>query len=252
MLDTSVAPKNVGMSWKLAGLREVFGDNASDINLPVHENSHEHQNELLLEASVGGSRADLTAAGREKKKRDNSEHKEKQNPARSISCAPGNNSLSDNPFLKGVRLDDEHMVSTNDDNILMVRGEGPDAELREMRIGEKNQIEDTSQMNTGYVTQDEVEMNAYLRGETDVLPEALKDLAEKNGHVAEDVSRDEFQDMVTEGLPANIALRVNDNVPLVSGGLTANSPSLLPPPPSPETTVTPSAPAPILPPPPMI
>jgi hypothetical protein len=252
MLDTSIAPKDVKLSWKPDDLRELFEDKASDVT--VRDSNHEHQNNLLLKAQIGDSSADLTSAGQEEKKRKSSELRGNKNSIRSIICDPINNSLSsNNPFLKNVNLNDEHMVSTNDDNILMVRGEGPDSELREMRVGEKNQIEDTSKMNTGYVTQDEVEMNAYLRGETDVIPTTLKDLAEKNGRLAEDVSRYEFKDMVREEFPANIALRINDNVPLVSGGLTANSLSLLPPPlPSPETTITPSAPAPILPPPPMV
>ena len=266
MVQLDVKPPEDLMAFKSDKLRAMFKENIDDVRLDnaelpegiqklFNKNSHgapktgqDHQNELALRAQIGDSSADLTTAGQEKKRKEDQLHK--QNTARSTILSP----IIDNSFninLDGIRLDDEHMVHINDDNILMVRGEGPDSELRAATIDEQIQIENETGACSIASTEQAMEIEAYLSGNTDVIPDALRDLAEEHGRLAEDVNPSEFKEWFAEKHTNQFTQEGEINLsyaPHIMARITAplDLNNLTPDMSSPEITPAPDAPAPVL------
>lgn len=162
--------------------------------------SHDHQNKLALDAKAGFTNGAHTAIATGKKQDDLAAK------AKMLSCTrhfaavtemSSQNSLSFNLNLAGIKLDDPHMVSISKDGILMVRGEGPDSELREATLAEKVQIETESKQCSIAVTKEELEIQEYLNGGT-VVPEHLKDLAAQKGFSIEHTTRQDYENLFNE------------------------------------------------------
>jgi hypothetical protein len=191
------------------------------------ETDHERQNRIALEEDAGATiEGHYTHRGQEhrKDKLDKLAHK---TSCRAFAQAVGLNPIENfNLNLKSITLDDQSMVQISDNNVLMVRGDGPDSEFREATIEEKIQLETESQACSIASTQDELDMQAHLNGELDEIPTALRDLAEKHGHLAEDLTRDEFENLINEEYGASPHIGARMSAPLIE-----NSPatSLLPP-----------------------
>lgn len=86
--------------------------------------------------------------------------------------------------------------------------EGENGEQRNATLEEKNILEDNSKANSMHLTQDEIDMNKFVNGQTDNLPDSLKKIAEEKGLDPAQVSREEYKVMVEDKFPAQ-APRIN-------------------------------------------
>ncbi len=91
----------------------------------------------------------------------------------------------------------------------------------------KMELEDKSKQNSTGLTEEEVAMEKYMSGETEVVPDALKQMAEERGiknPTGEPLSRDDYAEIIHAELPNHIAGRVT------GGGIDVeNAQDLLPP-----------------------
>lgn len=230
MLITFLAPKEVDLNFKSNRLREMFGENCEEMTSDRRKDpsSHDHQNKLALDAQAGFKNGAHTAIAVGKQK-DDLATKAKIWSCRAQFAAvtemSSQNSLSFkiNPNLFGHGLDSELVEVQN--GILMVRGEGPDSELREATLAEKIQIETESKQCSIAVTKEELEIREYLNGGT-VVPEHLKDLAEQKGFSIEHTTRQDYENLFNQeyadqmhiiagsqgALPLNPSDMSNDNL----------------------------------------
>lgn len=92
---------------------------------------------------------------------------------------------------------------------------------REATLEEKMVLEENSGACSVGVTQTELDIEEFLAGRTNEVPEALQEMAEERGIT--NPSMEDYQDMVREEFPIHISSR------MISGGINFNDPqSLLP------------------------
>lgn len=226
-------------------LREVSTDNKQQHagkkeSHSANPSGHDHQNFLAHEAQIGSSIADNTALAATRKLDEKHKISQLIHGAAAFSQAVNfSNNPNFNIHLSGIKLDDPHMVAITDDNILMVRGDGPESELREATLSEKLQLEGKIGQDDGAcsiaMTREELDMQAYLKGDVDQIPDSLHQLAEKNGYLAEDLSRDDFKGLLDKEFAENPHITAR-----ISSTLDSEA-SLLPP----QQSLTP-APAPMM------
>ena len=107
------------------------------------------------------------------------------------------------------------IVSIAHNGILQIGG-------RDATLDEKMVLEENSQACSVGVTQTELDIEEFLAGRTNEVPEALQQMAEERGIT--NPSMEDYQNMVREEFPVHISSR------MIGGGINfTNSQSLLPP-----------------------
>jgi len=105
-----------------------------------------------------------------------------------------------------IEMDVSHLYLTSDnvtisnDGLLLIDGEAA-------TLDQKLVLQENSQMSSIGMTPEELEMQDYLTGKTDVIPEALANMADKNDIT--DLTRDRLQQMVRTELPLDISTRIS-------------------------------------------
>lgn len=201
-----------------------FAKNLDDTCTPANQHTtHDYQNKRALDAQAGWSNGVHTSIAQNEKQRAQALEAKSISGARAMSSTVTqilSQSLNVNINLSGVTLSDSHMVDISENNTLMVRGDGPESAFREATLDELVQIETESMQCSAAVAQEEINMNAYLNGETNILPDTLHDLAEENGLMAEDLSREDFAQLIEDRYANNphIISRITGDI--TPGGLT--------------------------------
>ncbi len=121
------------------------------------------------------------------------------------------NTMNIQQRLSGLTLSDTSIHN----GIMQIKGE--DGEHRNATLEEKIILEDNSDACSIALTQNEIDMNNYMNGKTDVLPEALKNLAEEQELNPNALSREDYNVMIAEKFPAHVANRILESNNIESG-----------------------------------
>lgn len=124
--------------------------------------------------------------------------------------------------VSDMRLDDDSVIIGNDGIMRLADENG---QTREATLGEKLTLEDNSQACSVGITQDEIDMNNYIRGETSEPPEVLRQLAEERGIT--DPTMQDYRDLIRNEFPLHVGVRVLSDTPLAPGGPTLSAEDLL-------------------------
>ena len=218
---------------KIANILNIDNPEQDIANKPT---GHDEYNKKAFEAQAGWNGAALTADAAFKKQKEEALAAKTANGARAMARSFDPIQINTNSFLNNIKLDNNYFVDIREDGILMVRGDGEGSPLREATLDEKIQLEDQSQACSVGLTSDELEMNAYLNGQTDIIPDSLRQMAEDIGVAPESLTRDDYQDMILEKYAdsPHIAMRIVSSDTLttspldINGGLLPSSFSTVP------------------------
>lgn len=230
-----VRPRPVELNFKSAELRRLFEENAIECTSSPELSAREIAVKKDL-ASLAGNNTTTDGANTQITK--HQKNKEKAAYLRKVHA--GNEmaktfgaplEINRNEHLEKIELADKKIVGINRQGYLMVRGEGPEFEFRQASLDEKIQLEENSQQCSVAITQEEIEMNAYFRGETDVIPESLQAMAYE-AHSKDPTlglanpTREQLAGLVKDKYEAtapHISDRILDKAPLTSGTLSLDN-----------------------------
>lgn len=97
----------------------------------------------------------------------------------------------------------------------ILRYHDKDGQTHELRPQDQAEMDHVDQSCSAGITTGAQEMNAYMRGETDDVPQSLKDMVPE-GQSVEGLTRDDYEVMIREQLPAHIHQGILSNQPLQS------------------------------------
>ncbi len=163
----------VELRFKSAELRRLFKMNGQDVT------GRDEANEKDFAALAGndGASAAHTHITNQRKEEEKAAYLKRVHSGNAMAKTLGAPlETYGNKFLENITLGDTEI---NDQGLLMVRGGGPNSELREATLDEKAQLEHNSQQCSIADTAEEREMSAYFGGGTDTIPESLQRLADE-------------------------------------------------------------------------
>ncbi len=102
-------------------------------------------------------------------------------------------------------------VKANNEGILQYHDE--DGQAHDLRPQDQAEMDHVDQTCSAGITTGAQEMNAYMRGETDDVPQSLKDMVPEGQNI-EGLTRDDYEVMIREQLPAHIHQGILSNQPL--------------------------------------